>query len=257
MMIFDSKNTKIVRAILFDLSGTITENRKNVLDMHREAAEFAGFDMAQFSDDALHDVQKIMIECIDKFQEENNVGIHWGEKEEDWLKPNRVFVEALGFKKVPDAQLVIMETYWKEILATKLEALVEGAAETLEELKKRGYILGICTRRFDNPKKLLKNWGIDQFISTIQYSAVLGYAKPSPFTLLKAADEIGINPRHCAYVGNLVDLDIYAAMSAEMLPILTIWSDPKERELAPDSAIVIDIIDELLNLFEGPPNQKS
>jgi len=210
--------------------------------------------MTKISDEQLKDTQESMEGHLHKYISENNVGIHWGDDPEDWLDLNRIFIESLGFKDVSDKQLREMEGYWKEILATDWESLTEGAKETLEELKRRGYILGICTRRGDNPEQLLKDWGIHPLISTIQYSFVPGYAKPSPFTLLKAADEIGVNPRLCAFVGNLVDADIDAAIRAEMVPILTIWDDHKEKELAPEGTIIIDKITELLDLFEGPPN---
>ena len=242
-----------VRAILFDLHSTITQHTRGILDVHRETAVSAGFDMSEISDEQLDETREIIEEYLKKYVTENDVDIHWGDDPEDWLDINRVFMESLGFTDVSDNQLREMENYWKEILATDWESLAEGAKETLEELKQQGYILGICTRRGDNPTQLLKDWGIYSLISTIQYSFVPGYAKPSPFTLLKAADEIGINPRLCAYVGNLVDADIAAAMRAEMVPVLTTWADPKERELAPEGTIIIDKIAELLDLFEGPP----
>jgi phosphoglycolate phosphatase-like HAD superfamily hydrolase len=244
---------KQVRAILFDLHHTITKTSMGVLDLHREAAQAAGFNVTNFKEEKIHEVQQVMIEFLENFQIENSVGIHWGEKAEDWLEGNRVFVEALGFKDVPDAQLMDMEKHWKETLETRWESLVEGAKETLEELKKRGYILGICTRRFDNPEQLLKDWEILHLFSTVQYTAVHGYAKPSPFTLLKAADDIGVNPRLCAYVGNLVDADVEASIRAEMLPVLTVWADSEEKEQAPEGTMVIESLGELLDHFKGPP----
>ncbi len=246
-------NPSNIRAILFDMSQTITKTRAGVLDIYREAAQSAGFDTSDISDEQLEKVFGTIVEFLNKFQIENRVSIHWGERAEDWLEVNRIFVEALGFKEVPNTQLVELEKYWKDTLATNWESLAEGARETLEELKSRGYILGVCTRRYDNPEQLFRNWGIHHLLSTFQYSAILGYAKPSPFTLLKAAEDIGINPRLCAYVGNYVDVDVDASMSAEMLPILTVWSDPKERDLAPEDTIVIDKITELMDIFQGPP----
>ena len=247
-------DTSKIRAILFDLHHTITKTSMSPIQVHRKAAESAGFDLSKFDDMQIRKALDITVEFLNKFQIENRVGIHWGEKAADWLEANRVFVEALGFNDTSDEQLMEMEKHWKEELNVYWESLVEGAKETLEELKNRGYILGVCTRRPDNPEKLLKTWRIHHLLSTIHYTAVLGYAKPSPFTLLKAADEIGINPRLCAYVGNYVDADVGASQSAEMLPVLTVWSDHNEKELAPDGIIIIDKITELLDIFEGPPN---
>lgn len=248
------ENLSNIRAILFDLHLTITKPRIGVIGLTRESAEAAGIDLTKVSDERLGEAIQTADEFIKNYQIENDVDIHWGGEPENWLDINRILIEDLGIKNISNEQLLQMETHWKETMATNWESLVEGAKETLEELHHRGYILGICTRRHDNPIKLLKEWNIHHLQSTIHYTAVPGYAKPSPFTLLKAADDIGINPRLCAYVGNYVDADVSASMSAEMLPVLTIWSDPRESDLAPEGTIIIDKITELLGLFEGPPN---
>lgn len=243
-----------IHAILFDLHHTITKTRVDMVTLTREAAESAGIPFEQFSDEQLARAIKKADSWMKEYQVQNGVDIHWGGEVEHWLEINRVLTDDLGLDNLPDESLLQMEKHWKETMAINWESLVEDAKETLEELHRRGYILGVCTRRHDNPEKLLKEWGIDHLLSTVQYSGVPGYAKPNPFTLLKAAEDIGINPRSCAYVGNYVDADVGASLSAEMLPILTVWSDSKEKELAPAGTIVIDKIKELLNLFEGPPN---
>jgi phosphoglycolate phosphatase-like HAD superfamily hydrolase len=78
---------------------------------------------------------------------------------------------------------------------------------------------------------------------------VPGYTKPNPYLLIQAAMELGVNPRLCAYVGNLVDLDVIAAIRADMLPILTTWANPEETDKAPEQAIVVESLQELLELF--------
>ncbi|MCK5389347.1 MAG: HAD family hydrolase [Candidatus Thorarchaeota archaeon] len=247
-------NPSKIRAILFDLHHTITKTRVDMVTLTREAAESAGIPFEQFSDERLGKAIKKADSWMKEYQVQNGVDIHWGGEVEHWLEINRVLTDNLGLDNIPYKTLLQMEKHWKETMATNWESLVEDAKETLEELHQRGYILGVCTRRHDNPEKLLKEWRIDHLLSTVHYSGVPGYAKPSPFTLLKAAEDIGINPRLCAYVGNYVDADVGASLSAEMLPILTVWSDPNEKELAPETAIVIDKINELLDLFGGPPN---
>jgi len=246
--------TTPIRAILFDLHHTITKTRVDMVTLTREAAESVGIPIEQFSDERLAKAIKKADSWMKEYQIQNGVDIHWGGEVEHWLEINRVLTDDLGLDNIPDETLLQMEKHWKETMATNWEFPVDDTKETLEELHRRGYVLGICTRRHDNPEKLLKEWGIDHLMSTVHYSGVPGYAKPSPFTLLKAAEDIGINPRLCAYVGNYVDADVGASVSAEMLPILTIWSDPKEKELSPEGIIVIDKIKELLDLFEGPPN---
>ena len=243
-----------IHAILFDLHHTITKTRIDIVAMFRKTAENAGIDLSPFSDEKLGEIFAKTDGLMKTYLIENDVDIHWGNDPKDWLELNRNIMNHLGFSNMSDEQIMKFEMGWRETGDDSFEILVDDAKETLEELHKRGYTLGVCTRRQVNPEQLLTEWGLRHLFSTIQFTGSPGYAKPNPFTLLKAAEEIGVNPRLCAYVGNYVGADVGAAISAEMLPILTVWSDPKEKELAPETAIVIDKINELLNLFEGPPN---
>ncbi len=246
------KHASRIRAIFFDIHHTITRTRVGFPELAREAAEAAGVDFHKITNQQLKDSISRMNDWIKNYQIENEVDIHWGTRPEDWVDANRELLEHLGINDVSDSTLIEMERAWKKITLSNWESLVDDAKEVLEELRRRGYILGVCTRRHDDPESLLKRWKIRKLLSTVQWTAVSGYAKPSPYTLIQAAYETGINPRLCAYVGNTVDADVKASMSAEMLPILTTWANPLEKNLAPENTIVIHSLSELLNLFAGP-----
>jgi phosphoglycolate phosphatase-like HAD superfamily hydrolase len=245
---------KQIRAILLDLHHTITKTRTDILTMTRKSSMKAGVDLSQFSDDEVKAAFNSSNNHIKQHVSENDVDIHWGNDPSDWFEINKEFFRHLGFNDVSDEQIMQFEMAWRETGEDSFELLHKGAKEPLEELHARGYILGICTRRQTDPVPLLKDWKIDHLLSSVQYSGTPGYAKPSPFTLLKAAEEIGINPRLCAYVGNLVDADVEAALRAEMLPVLTVWADGKEKEKATEDTIIINEIHELLDIFKEPPS---
>ena len=242
-----------IRGIFFDMHHTLTKTRIGFLGLIREAAQEVGIDLGHVSDEQLSDSQAKMNTWIKNYQIEKDVDIHWGANSEQWVDANREFLRDLGIDNVIDQTLIEFECAWKEITKSNWESLVDDAKEVLEELHRRGYILGICTRRHDNPQILLEQWGIRNLFACVLWTAVPGYAKPSPYTLIQAAYETSINPRLCAYVGNTVDADVGAAANAEMLPILTTWAIPKESDLALEQAIVIDSLSELLEIFLGPP----
>jgi phosphoglycolate phosphatase-like HAD superfamily hydrolase len=221
--------------------------------MTRKASMKAGVDLSQFSDDEVKAAFNSSNDHIKQHVSENDVDIHWGNDPNDWKDINKEFFRHLGFDDVSDDQILKFELAWRETGEDSFELLKTGVKETLEELQRRGYILAICTRRQTDPVPLLEEWGIHHLLSSVQYSGTPGYAKPSPFTLLKAAEEIDVNPRLCAYVGNLINADVEASLRAEMLPILTIWADAKEKEKATEDTIIIDEIHELLDLFKEPP----
>ena len=68
--------------------------------------------------------------------------------------------------------------------------------------------------------------------------------------LLQVADELGVNPRKCAYVGNIVEYDCVAAERAEMVPILLTWVDPQEVDKVTTDVVIIDHIKDLLEILE-------
>ena len=237
-----------IKAILLDLHETITEVHEDIPSLNRRVSKAGGFDLKGISDDQLNLALEKVIEWINPYQIEQDVDIHWGSEIEHWTQANRIMYEALGFQGLSDEVLNSLEEIWKAELKT-WESLRPDAHSTLTELKNRGYILGICTRRTDDPASLLEKWGIHGLFSTVQWSSVPGYAKPSPYTLILASDEIGVNPIRCAYVGNRVDADIDAAIRAGMVPVLTTWADPTEAKKAPDGTHIIGEISELLHLF--------
>jgi putative hydrolase of the HAD superfamily len=116
-----------------------------------------------------------------------------------------------------------------EELALRFELAVNpvypmpGLAETLEGLKKAGYILGLISNAqfftpllFDAflgaPPEAL---GFDP--SLLIYSCEAGEAKPSPRLFARALDRLaprGIGAENCLYVGNDMRNDIYGAASA-------------------------------------------
>jgi len=243
-----------IRGVFCDLHHTLTETRVDFSGLTREAAQGAGIDISQVTDEKLKDSFAWINLYIKKYQIEKDVSIHWGTEPEQWVHINREFLRHLGFENITDQTLIAFERVWKNITKTNWESLAHDAKNVLEELHQRGYVLGLCTRRHDDPYPLLERWGILDLFSTIQWTAVPGYAKPSPYTLLQAAFETGINPRLCTYVGNAVDADVGAAVNAEMLPILTTWANPQEAILAPEYTIVIDTLSELLEMFSAPPS---
>ncbi len=238
-----------IKAILLDLHETITEVNESIMVLTRKVALTAGIDLAQFSDQEIDVALEKVIEWFNPYQINNDVDIHFGNEVEHWTEANRIMFEALGIEGLSDEVLMSVEKNWKKQLKT-WESLRPDAKKTLLELDRRGYLLGICTRRPDDPTDILRKFGIHHLLSTIQWSSVPGYSKPHPYTLIIAADEIGVNPIRCAFVGNSVDADIVAAQRAGMQPILTTWADPDEAMNAPEGTLIIGEVSELLDLFE-------
>ncbi|MCJ7817652.1 MAG: HAD family hydrolase, partial [Candidatus Thorarchaeota archaeon] len=111
------------------------------------------------------------------------------------------------------------------------------------------FALGIASNRYGDPKQTLLDDSIYDLFGSVEFTGVPGYTKPSPYMLLRVAEEMGVNPRKCAYVGNIVEYDCVAAERAEMIPILLTWVDPHEVDKITTDVIVISHIADLLEIL--------
>lgn len=239
-----------VEAILFDLHHTLTGTRIPPFELLRDTGHELDIQLNRYSDEQLQAAFQESDSWLRSYLITTNADIHWGNDPSEWLQADRIMFETLGINGLADEVILEFERRWrKAIRGPRYEYFTEEAFETLSKLNDRGYTLGICTRRFHNPSHLIKTSGLEDVFAVVTWSAVPGYAKPNPFTLLDAAAQIAVNPRLCAYVGNLVDADIEAAKRGEMIPILTTWADPSEGEKAPEDTIVVGLLLELLEIF--------
>ena len=179
-----------------------------------------------------------------------NVDIYWEPSREDWIEYDRRLLEEIGVTGSLDELVEKYQQKWDKYLSKSRYVLLDRCKETLETLLERGYKLGIASNRFGDPRPFLEEDSILSLFESIEYTNVPGYKKPSPFMLLKVADDLGVNPRRCVYVGNYVKYDVEAAKRAEMIPILITWCNPEEKENAPSDTVIIDHISELLDLLK-------
>lgn len=246
-----SSRIRNIEAILFDLHFTLTEVTEDMISLTRKVSAGTGIDLSEFTDDEIQQAVEKSDEWFKSYMIENDVEIHFGSEIEHWIEFNRRMLEALGLGNFSENTLLSLEREWKHQLKS-WEVLRPDAFDTLLELKKRGFKLGLCTRRPDDPTELLKEWRIFDLFLTLQWTFVPGYAKPSPYTLILAAIEIGMNPTRCAFVGNRVESDIMAATRAGMIPVLITWADTEEAKKVPEGTHIIGELSELLELLQKP-----
>ena len=97
----------------------------------------------------------------------------------------------------------------------------KGVHETLYELKKMGYKLGLLSDF--PPEDKLKNLGITSYWDCILCSERCGALKPHPLSFLKMAEKMSLPPENILYVGNSHSYDVVGAARAGMK---TAWLKP-------------------------------
>jgi len=131
------------------------------------------------------------------------------------------------------------------------------AKETIIELHRRGYLLGIIANTITETE--IPDWmesdGVTQYFKAVILSSKVGIRKPNPEIYWMAAREIGVEPAKCAYLGDNPVRDVVGTRAAGFgMMILfeepaTLAKEPPTGEHIPDHTI--RETKELLDIF--PP----
>lgn len=145
-------------------------------------------------------------------------------------------------EKLSDAVDCIYRLAREEMLWRKTE---QGTAPALEELKKRGYILGVVSNSDGRIESAFEQAGLTSYFDFFIDSFHVGVEKPDPGIFLLATERAKVAPEQAAYVGDLYWVDVVGARSAGLLPILY-----DQFELIPQpGCLTIRSIGEMLTLI--------
>ena len=113
-----------------------------------------------------------------------------------------------------DAISALTKEFEEASLQGGVEA-VEGAAETLSNLRARGLRLGlVCDTGFSTGRvvrELLTEAGLIEHLEVLCFSDEVGVPKPGNEIFAKALAELGVRPPEAAHVGDLKRTDIAGA----------------------------------------------
>ena len=235
-----------IQGLIFDLGGTLYRPAMDLCGQTRLfLAQIADTQDGSFPNRVILDAMIDPDQWLDDYMISNDVGPHWQPTKEVWLEYDRLLLRNLGVSQDIENIAERYQAAWDRYMSTIKPELMKGCIEEFVRLQERGIKLAVASNRYGSPEQVLKDDGIIDFFEAVEYSRVPGYCKPSPYMLFKVADAFGLNPRRCAYVGNIVKYDVIAAKNAGMIPILLAWCDPQEKDKITEDTIVIEHIQEL------------
>ena len=244
-------NIKGIEALIFDLGGTLYEPAFDICGLTKQFMVDVGAENASgITDDHIQEALVDANNWLWTYMIDHNVPEHWEPGTKEWIEYDRVLLKGLGVREDLESLAEQYQKRWDKFFEDVKPVLIDGVRETLENLQGRNYALGVASNRYSNPKRTLQTDSIYDLFGSVEFSGVPGYIKPSPYMLLQVADELGVNPRKCAYVGNIVEYDCVAAERAEMVPILLTWVDPQEVDKVTTDVVIIDHIKDLLEILE-------
>jgi putative hydrolase of the HAD superfamily len=133
----------------------------------------------------------------------------------------------------------------------------EEVRETVIELSKRGYLLGIIANTITETEipDYLEEDGLTGYFKTVILSSKVGIRKPNPEIYWEAARRIGVDPAKCVYVGDNPSRDAEGTRAAGYGMFIlffepaTMKKEPPKFDIFPD--YTIKNMNELLDIF--PP----
>jgi putative hydrolase of the HAD superfamily len=123
-----------------------------------------------------------------------------------------------------------------------------GAMAVIERLHEAGYALGIVSNGMQASRgTLVRHLGFEPLMRTVLSSERAGMKKPDARIFRRAADEIGVAPERCWFVGDHPVNDIAGARAAGLRPVWLSGFHAPTSDVAGSATIAsLDELDRLL-----------
>jgi len=135
--------------------------------------------------------------------------------------------------------------------------VVDGGREVLDELLRRGYVLGIISNLIGTRE--IPEWlaaeNYASYFKSVSLSSVLGKRKPDPAIYLDAVRQAGVAPGKCAYIGDNLKRDVSGTRAAGFgMSVIMISPGALAEAIITDENrpdVIIHEFRQLLDVFSG------
>jgi len=103
----------------------------------------------------------------------------------------------------------------------------EEVAPVLEELRRRGLVLGVCSNWDWDLDRVLDESGLTSLVDFAVTSARAGVRKPHPLIFRRVLDLAGVGPAEAVFVGDSWEADVGGARSAGIAAV-HVWREPSD-----------------------------
>jgi FMN phosphatase YigB (HAD superfamily) len=117
------------------------------------------------------------------------------------------------------------------------------AIPVLEELRRRGYKIGLVSNWDGTLAAKCQEWGLAERVDYIGDSSVFGETKPSAAFFRHVLHELGVAPEAAFHVGDLYATDVEGARAAGITPILLDALGHEERACEYRAAGLRDVLE--------------
>jgi pyrophosphatase PpaX len=227
MLISQGRSFDSVRAIIFDMDGTLIDSIDVYHAILRDIMESLGMELTLS--------RKLLFETLSQ-----------GKRLADIIFPPDMKNRGMT---VEQFSTLAMNAF-KEIFSRGDVGLIDGVIPLFEELTRRGFRLAIVTSSITEViVPFLKAKKLDPYLNCVLGRAEVPQLKPLPDPLLKCMEILDVQPRESMYVGDsAVDIQAGKAAGSWTVGVLTGTSDLNRLKAeAPDA--ILDSVGDLLTIL--------
>ena len=202
-----------IRAVSFDIGGTLIQPWPSVGQVYADAAAASGF--SNLSSKTLDEGFKRAWKSRERFDYSVN----------EWRELVIVAFEGLCTREQVNR---FFPDLYERFSSPEAWHLFQGVSSLLADLRARGFLLGVTSNWDERLRPLLKSLNLSSHFSVIMISAEAGYQKPDPRIFLKTCSALGVSPEETLHVGDSAREDRDGALAAGLSAALF---DPRHGDL--------------------------
>jgi putative hydrolase of the HAD superfamily len=228
----------MIRAILFDLDGTLKFNRPSGLEAFVQFSAELGLTLCA-------EAQRNVERWTHAYWSGKHNGVAFASKDPDafWLGYTLNMLEAAGVEDNSPALARALCQAFEERYEPQ-SFVHPQARQVLRELYDGGFTLGLVSNRVDDLTPVVADLGLGDCFHFTLSGGQVGAWKPDARIFVRACEMAQAAPGECLYVGDNFYADAQGAQSAGLVPVLL---DP--RNVFPDvNCVRIAGLDDLLSV---------
>jgi len=192
-----------IKAVTFDVEGTLLRPYPSVGHIYSETAESAGLGR------------------IDAQDLNHSFNLAWKHKtkfeytQSDWFEIVRATFAGFHCEVTPD----FFQTLYDRFAEPEVWEVFGDVIPALETLRKQDLKLAVLSNWDQRLRRILRGLGLDNFFQVVIISGEIGFHKPHPGIFFAAAEALAMHPQTILHVGDKDAEDVLGAETAGFMAL--------------------------------------